>query len=93
MLKTAGNCGVSTVAVHRWSSIISCRGAEADSPGPPETLQLLYIDKVVDVLVVPVQFSSAVVEETAELPQLQFLVVWTGCCMPFGVQRLVVDVP
>ena len=46
-------------------------------PGPPETLQLLYIDKVVDVLVVPVQLSSAVVKETAELPQLQFLVVWT----------------
>ena len=34
-----------------------------------------------------------VVEETAELPQLQFLAVWTGCCMPVGVQRLVVDVP
>ena len=32
-------------------------------------------------------------EETAELPQLQFLVVWTGCCMPVSVQRLVVDVP
>ena len=43
--------------------------------------------------VVQVQlFSSAVVEKTAELPQLQFLVVWTGCCMPVGVQRLVVDV-
>ena len=22
-----------------------------------------------------------------------FLVVWTGCCMPVGVQRVVVDVP
>ena len=43
--------------------------------------------------VVHVQFSSAVVDETAKLPQLQFLVVWTGCCMPVCVQRLVVDVP
>ena len=42
--------------------------------------------------VVHVQFSSAVVEE-ADLPQLQFLVFWTGCCMPVGVQRLLVDVP
>ena len=48
-----------------------CRGADAESPGPPEILQLLYIDKVVDVFVVPVQFPSAGVEKTAELPQLQ----------------------
>ena len=52
-----------------------CRGAEADSHGPVqetrEILQLLCIDKVVDVLVVPVQLPSAGVEKTAELPQLQ----------------------
>ena len=52
-----------------------CRGAEADSHGPVqetiEIFQLLYIDKVVDVLVVPVQLPSAGVEKTAELPQLQ----------------------
>ena len=32
-VSTAENCGVSAVAVHRWSSIVSCRGAEADSHG------------------------------------------------------------
>ena len=33
-----------------------------------EILQLQYIDKVIDVPVVPVQFPSAGVEKTAELP-------------------------
>ena len=28
------------------------------------------------------QFSSADVEETAELPQLQLVELWTGRCMP-----------
>ena len=32
--------------------------------------------------VVQVQFSSADVEETAELPQLHLVELWTGCCMP-----------
>ena len=102
MLKTAENCGVSAVAVLRWSSIISCRGAEADSHGPVQKaieILLQYIDKVVDVLVVPVQLSSAVVKETAELPQLPFLVVWTMslacllvCDYWWSMSREVVDV-
>ena len=33
---TAENCGVSAVAVHRWSSIISFHGAQADSHGPAQ---------------------------------------------------------
>ena len=49
-----------------------CRGAEANSHGPvQETIEILplqYIDKVIDVLVVPVQCPSAGVEKTAELP-------------------------
>ena len=60
---------------------------------------LQYIDKVVDVLVVPVQLLSTVVKETAELPQLQFLVVWTMsltcplvCNDWWSMSREVVDV-
>ena len=60
---SAENCGDSAVAARRIfgpGRRHLCRGAEADSHGPVqetiEILQLLYIDKVVDVLVVPVQF-------------------------------------
>ena len=48
-----------------------CRGAETVSHGPVRTieiLQLQFTDKVIDVPVVPVQFPSAGVEKTAELP-------------------------
>ena len=41
------------------------------------------------------QFSSADVEETAELPHLQLVEFWTGCCMPVVCNdrcRLVDDV-
>ena len=71
-----------TVEVPQWQVVDMfearrrhlCRGAEADSHGPVqetiEILQLLYIDMVVDVLVVP-ELPSAGVEKTAELTQLQ----------------------
>ena len=69
MLKTAENCGVSTVAVHRWSSIISCRGAEADSHGRVQrTLEILlqYIDKVIDVCCAGPANSCAVVGDSRD---------------------------
>ena len=67
VLKTAENCGVSAVAVHRWSSIISCRGAEAGSHGPVQiTIEILlqYIDKVIDVCCAGPANSCAVVGDS-----------------------------
>ena len=72
---TAENCGVSAVAVHRWSSIISFRGAQADSHGPlQKTIEILlqYIDNVIDG-VVQVQQIRALLWETVENPQLQLV--------------------
>ena len=48
-----------------------------------EILQLQYIDKVIDVgFAGPAISWGSVVEETAELPQLQLVELWTGRCMP-----------
>ena len=47
-----------------------------------EFLQLQYIDKVVDVVMHVLQFSSADVGETAELPQLQLVEFWTVVACP-----------
>ena len=63
-----------------------CGGADADSFGPSlqkiiEILQLQFIDKVVDVC------SCAVVEETAELPQLRRFAWTLALHMPVVVQR------
>ena len=58
-----------------------CRGADADPFGPSvqkiiEILQLQYIDKVIDVWFAGPAVHGAVVEETAELPQLRRF-AWT----------------
>ena len=61
---TAENCGVSVVAVHRWSLIVSFRGAQADFHGPVQkTIEILlqYIDKVIDGVVQSPANSCAVV--------------------------------
>ena len=43
-----------------------------------EILQLLYMDKVIDVgCAGPANSSGSVVEEIAELPQLQLIELWT----------------
>ena len=47
-----------------------------------EFLQLQYIDKVVDVALHVLQFSSADVEETADLPQLHLVAFWTVVACP-----------
>ena len=70
-----------------------CRGADADPLGPSvhkiiEFLQLQYIDKVIDVWFAGPAVFGAVVEETAELPQLRrFAQTLTGVAMPVVVQR------
>ena len=69
-----------------------CRGAEAVSHGAvqqaTEILQLQFIDKVFDVLVVQVQqFSGAVGEETVVLQQLQPVEHGHCRCHPVVVQR------
>ena len=50
--------------VSRWR----CLGLSSSPEFTIEILQLQYTDKVIDVPVVPVQFPSAGVEKTAELP-------------------------
>ena len=72
---SAENCGDSAVAACRLfgpGRRHLCRGAETNSYGlvqeTIEILQLQYTDKVIVVPVVPVQFPSAGVEKTAELP-------------------------
>ena len=72
---SAENCGNSAVAACRFfgpGRRHLCRGAETISHGlvqeTIEILQLQYTDKVIVVPVVPVQFPSAGVEKTAELP-------------------------
>ena len=73
--RSAENCGDSAVAARRIfgpGRRHPCRGAETDSHGAVqetmEILQLQHTDKVIDVPGVPVQFPSAGVEKTAELP-------------------------
>ena len=61
-----------------------CHGAVADSLGPIaiEIPQLQFIDQVFDVLVAQVQQIRAKSWESVEIPQLQFVFSWTGCCSP-----------
>ena len=73
---TAGNCGGAAVAARRFfgpGRRHLCRGAERQFPmvlfRTIEILQLQYTDKVIDVPVVSVQFPSAGVEMTGELPR------------------------
>ena len=89
---SAENCGDSAVAARRIfgpGRRHPGRGAERDSHGPVqetiEILQLQYTDKVIDVLVVPVQFPSAGVEKTAELPHCsRRAVATTGAVLGYG---------
>ena len=69
-----------------------CRGADADPFGPSvqkiiEILQLQYIDKVIDVWFAGPAVFGAVVEETAELPQLRRFAQTLALHMPVVVQR------
>ena len=87
----AQNCGDSAVAARRLfgpGRRHLCRVAETISHGPVqetiEILQLQYTDKVIVVPVVPVQFPSAGVEKTAELPHcsrraLDKVILVVGC--------------
>ena len=67
---TAENCGVSAVAVHRWLSIISFRGAQADSHGPVlKTMEIfLQFDDVVQV-----QQIRALLWESVEIQLVECL--------------------
>ena len=54
-----------------------------------QILHLQYIDKVINVgCAGPANSSGSVVEETAELPQLQLVELWTGRSHARCVQRL-----
>ena len=83
-----------TVEIHSAARRHPCRGANAVSLGPEipqktiEILTLQYIDKVTDVVQV-LQSSSAVVEETADLPQLRRFAWTLALHMPVVVQRQV----
>ena len=61
-----------------------CHGAVAGSLGPLaiEITQLQYIDQVFDVLVAQVWQIRAKSWVTVEIPQLQLVSSWTGCCSP-----------
>ena len=71
---TAENCGGAAVTVRRFLdqvvdiSVVVQRQIPMVLFRTIEILQLQYTDKVIDVPVVPVQFPSAGVEKTAELP-------------------------
>ena len=71
---TAENCGGAAVAVRRFLDQVVDISVVVQRQIPMvlfriiEILQLQYTDKVIDVPVVPVQFPSAGVEKTAELP-------------------------
>ena len=91
----SGTCkgGISgaTVESPQLPSIVGrrhpCHGAQADSYGPVqltiEILQLQHTDKVIDLgFAGPAHSLGFVVEETAELPHLQLVELWTGRCMP-----------
>ena len=87
---SAENCGYSAVAVHRRSSI-SCRSAEADSHGlafgRPYKLRSCSVCLVFDVPVVQVVFHARccrqvptvqILQKFVEVPQSQFLRLWTS---------------
>ena len=66
---SAENCGGAAVAARRFDiSVVVQRQIPMVLFRTIEILQLQYTDKVIDVPVVPVQFPSAGVEKTAELP-------------------------
>ena len=75
---------VLAVILQRTGRRHPCHGTVADSLGPIviEIPQLQFIDQVFDVLVAQVQQIRAKWWETVEIPQLQLIFSWTGCCSP-----------
>ena len=83
-------CLFKTVEIHSAARRHPCRGSDADSLGLPQRFSSCctltrWSSWVVQVL----QFSSADVEETADLPQLRRFAWTLALHMPVDVQRQV----